>query len=54
MLRVEGRMFTYDEIATSGILDTGYKKVDITLAHDRTIGSGDVRISRSLVVRHGG
>ena len=54
MLMVEGRMFTYDDIATSGILDTGNKKVDITLAHDLTIGSGDGRISRSLFVRHGG
>lgn len=45
-------MFTYDQLATAGMLDAGNEEFDISLVHDGTILSGDGSSSGALVSRH--
>lgn len=45
-------MFTYDQLATTGMLDTGNEEFNICLVHDGTILSGDGSASIALVSCH--
>jgi hypothetical protein len=45
-------MFTYDQLAITGMLDASDKKFDISLVHDGTILSGDGSTSVALVSCH--
>ncbi len=47
-----GRLFTYDQLATAGMLDAGNEKFDISLVHDVAILSGDGSASGALVSCH--
>jgi hypothetical protein len=45
-------MFTYDQLATGGMLDAGNEEFDISLIHDGTILSSDGCACGALVSCH--
>jgi hypothetical protein len=45
-------MFTYDQLAITGMLDAGNEEFDISLVHDGTILSSDGSASVALVSCH--
>jgi hypothetical protein len=46
-------MFTYDQLAITGMLDAGNEEFNISLVHDGTILSGDGSAGVCLVSCHG-
>lgn len=47
-----GRMVTYDETATSGVLNARNQELNVTFGHHSAIRGGDASGSGSLAVRH--